>query len=535
MKHKLPAALGICASISAIQIAFANPVAISLTPLTSIRTGIFDESAAEIVAYDASSQKIFIVNGAEDKIDIADISDPTDVTVLTSLDVSGKGGPNSVAVKNGLVAVAVQGASAKKRGTVKIFKTDGTFVEEVTVGYHPDMVTFTPDGKSILVANEGELEDLEDPGSFDPEGSVSVINLRVKPKKRHPHHHTSPRRKAIEISFRKFNHGYHRNRLDSSIRVGITPGSKVSQDLEPEYITVSPDGCTAWVSLQENNALAIIDLRTNSVSKLVGLGFKNHSQNGNGMDASNKDGAINIQPWPTLGMYQPDTIVSYQAQGETFIITANEGDSRDFEEARVKDVSLDPIAFPDWETLQEQTNLGRIKITTANGDIDGDGDYDRLYTFGARSFSIHNSKGERVFDSGDQFEQVLATSLPENFNSTNDENGSFDDRSDDKGPEPEALTVGTVNGRTYAFIGMERTGGIMIYDVTNPVSPFFVNYQTQRDFSGDPETDSAGDLAPEGMTFIPADQSPNGKALLVVAYEVSGSTTIFEVGPTSQP
>ncbi len=510
---------------------------LTLNPLTSIRTGIFDESAAEIVAFDRDSNRLFIVNGASNTIDIADISDPEDVIVLDSILITGSGSINSLAVKNGLVAAAIEGESAYERGVVRTFTTEGEFVREYRVGFQPDMVTFTPDGQKLLVANEGEIADSGDPSSFDPEGSISVIDLRVPVRKRGYYFWSAYRaqRAVTEIFFRKFDTPRRRARLDPSIRASITPGSRVSQDLEPEFIAVSADSQTAWVSLQENNALAILNLRKNTVESLVGLGFKNHSQNGNGLDASNEDEEINIQPWPVLGLYQPDTIATYQAQGETFVVTANEGDARDFEEARVRDLELDPVAFPDREFLQLDENLGRLRTTTANGQIDGNETFDRIFSFGGRSFSIHNARGQRIYDSGDEFEQVLAEELPEAFNANNDDNDSFDNRSDDRGPEPEALAVGEVEGRNYAFIGLERVGGIMIYDITNPFSPFFVSYQTQRDFSGDPEEDTAGDLGPEGMTFIPRSQSPNGKPLLVVAYEVSGSTTVFEVDLTTLP
>jgi len=474
-------------------------------------------------------------------MDIADISDPTNVSILDSIDVSGKGGVNSVAVKNGIVAAAIEGSSARERGVIRTFTTDGVLLNEFQAGFLPDMVTFTPDGKTLLVANEGELEDSDDPDSFDPEGSITIIDLDVKPQKKNQYlwrRYRAKRqaaRQVTELSFRKFNHPRIRKKLDTSIRASITPGASVSQDLEPEFITVAADGKTAWVSLQENNALAIVDLRTKSIQELVGLGFKNHSQSGNELDASDRDDQINIQSWPILGMYQPDTIKAYQAQGETFIVTANEGDSRDFEEERVEDVILDPIAFPNREELQKEANLGRIRITNANGKVDDNDTFDRLFAFGGRSFSIHNSRGERVYDSGNQFEQIIAELIPDAFNSNNDDNDSFDSRSDDRGPEPEALAVGEISGRMYAFIGLERVGGIMIYDITNPAAPFFVSYETQRDFGGDPEIDTAGDLGPEGMTFIPAEQSPNGKPLLVVAYEVSGSTTIFEVDFTVSP
>jgi hypothetical protein len=267
------------------------------------------------------------------------------------------------------------------------------------------------------------------------------------------------------------------------------------------------------------------------ITSIVPLGFKDHSEAGNGFDASNRDDAINIQTHPVFGMYQPDAIATYEVQGETYVVTANEGDARDYdgfsEEDRVKDLDLDPTAFPDADTLQADENLGRLNITTTLGDTDGDGDYDQLFAYGARSFSIWDAEGNLVWDSGDQFEQKLAALLPDDFNATNDENDSFDNRSDDKGPEPEGVTIGRVGSRIYAFIGLERVGGIMMYDITDPDNPQFVNYVNNRDFSGDAEAGTAGDLGPEGVLFIDQDQSPTGQNLLVVTNEISGTTTVY--------
>lgn len=256
----------------------------------------------------------------------------------------------------------------------------------------------------------------------------------------------------------------------------------------------------------------------------------------NGLDASDSDGAINITNWPVLGMYQPDALASYEVKGETFIITANEGDGRDYdgfsEEAEVKDLVLDPTAFPNAAELQADETLGSLTVTTANGDTDGDGDFDKLYAFGGRSFSIWDTQGNLVYDSGDDFEQITAALLPENFNSDNTENNSFDSRSDNKGPEPEGVAIGAIDDHIYAFIGLERIGGVMVYDVTNPESPTFIEYVNNRNFEGDALAGTAGDLGPEGLTFIAAEDSPNGKPLLAVANEVSGTTTLFEIANT---
>ncbi|UYV13252.1 MAG: choice-of-anchor I family protein [Phycisphaera sp.] len=481
-------------------------------------SGAFDEGAAEIVAFDTRSGLAFVSNALANTVDALDISDPNSPTLAFTIDLAPYGaGVNSVAVSNGLVAVAVEADPKQDPGHVAFFDTDGTFKAAVEVGALPDMVTFTPNGRYALVANEGEPND---DYTVDPEGSVSVIRIR-------------PGREIRQSDVRTAGFGRIRDRhLDDSVRI-FGPGASIAQDLEPEYIAVDPNGRTAYVVCQENNAIVTIDVRSARVTDIWGLGTKNHAMAANAMDASNRDDAINIATWPVHGYYLPDTIATYTAGRRTFIVTANEGDARDYdgfsEEARVGDLDLDPDVFPDATTLQLDENLGRLKITTTAGDTDGDGDFDRLFSYGGRGFSIFDTTGRQVFDSADDLERITAMLIPDNFNSTNDENDSFDNRSDDKGPEPEALALGTISGNTYAFVGAERVGGIFVYDITDPRSPVFESYTNSRDFSGDPELGTAGDLAPEGIVFVSAADSPTGEALLLVAHEVSGTMAVYRV------
>ena len=246
-----------------------------------------------------------------------------------------------------------------------------------------------------------------------------------------------------------------------------------------------------------------------------------------GLDASDRDSKINIRDWPLKGLYLPDSIASYQAKGNTWLVTANEGDAREWpglvEESRVSALTLDPTAFPNGATLKQNANLGRHTVTTTLGDVDGDGDFDQLFTLGGRSFTIWSTTGERVYDSGSQFERITSYDSPANFNASNN-NSTLDDRSDNKGPEPEGVAVGEIDGRTYAFIGLERIGGLMMYDVTDPSAPFFVDYLNNRNFAA-----GTGDLGPEGVHFIAANDSPNGRPLVVVANEISGTVTLYEV------
>ena len=491
---------------------------ITLNVLGSYRDGAFDESAAEIVSYDPASQRVFLINGDKKTVDVLDISDPTNPTFINRIDISSfGGGANSVDVSNGKVAVAVEADESTEDGQIVLFDVDGNFKKAFPAGSLPDALAFSPNGKLIVVANEGEPND---DYTIDPEGSITIINLETD--------------RVKQVNFKRFNR-YKRLFRIKGIRI-FGPNASVAQDLEPEYVAISDDSRTAYVALQENNAYAIVDLRRGFVKRVIPFGFKNHRLYGKGIDASNRDDAINIQNWPVYGMYQPDAIATFKKNGQTFLLTANEGDSRDYdgfsEEARVEDVVLNPYWFKNAETLQLEENLGRLKITTTMGNsFYGPEEYEFLFSYGARSFSIWKANsGRQVYDSGEDFEQITGDLIPDYFNSNNDDNDSFDNRSDDKGPEPEAIEVGHVNGRDYAFIGLERVGGIMIYDITNPYNPKYVDYVNNRNFDADADTEQAGDLGIEDIRFVPADKSPNGKPILITGNEVSGTVTIFEIG-----
>ncbi|MEW8453491.1 MAG: choice-of-anchor I family protein [Candidatus Thiodiazotropha sp.] len=501
-------------------------VDLNLSVIGQYQTGVFDDGAAEIVAHDRRSQRLFAINASKNTVDVLDINDPTNPLLMGTIDATALGGgANSVAVHKGLVAVAIEAEDKQAPGVVAFYDAvDLNLIDTVPVGSLPDMVIFTHNGKHLLVANEGEPND---DYTVDPEGSISIIDLK----------HGVSHAKVRTADFTRFN-----AKADELKAQGIRifgPNASVAQDLEPEYITVSKNSKRAWVSLQEANALALVDIRRARVMKLLPLGTKDHSLPENALDVSNRDDMINIASWPIKGMYQPDAITSYKFRGRTFIVTANEGDSRDYdgfsEEERVGDLVLDDTAFPNAASLQKNENLGRLKITTVDGDSDGDGDYDEIYSYGARSFSIRNARGKLVYDSGDDFERITAALLPDDFNSNNDENDSADSRSDDKGPEPEGVTVGKIEDRTFASVGLERVGGIMVYDITNPHRVRFVQYLNNRDFTVDAQLpdDSTnplvGDLGPEGIAFISEDDSPVESPLLVVGNEVSGTTTIYAI------
>ena len=489
--------------------------ALSLEVLGSYDTGLAnieeESTASEVVA--VRGERMYVVNASDVSVDIVDIGNPASPRLLKRVDLSGYGaGINSVDVSTrNLIAVALEPGNKTDPGAIAFLTPAGNVIRTARVGALPDMVTFTPDGRRLLVANEGE-PDCYGEGCTDPVGSVSVVTV-------------VPMRPELPVA----TIGFDGIDLPAGVRV-FGPGASAAQDLEPEYITVSADGRSAWVSLQENNAIAALDLEANEVREVFALGYKDHGVAGAGLDASDRDSAINIQPWARVkGMYQPDALASFTVDGETFVVSANEGDARDYEgfaeEERARDLRntagySDIAGIPGIDT---NAKLGRLTVTSARP-FGADGN---IYVFGARSISIWNgTSGELVGDSGDQLEQWTAQAYPAFFNSNNDED-NFDNRSDNKGPEPEGVAFGTIGANRYAFVGLERIGGVAVFDLGDVTSPQMVAYANNRDFvaGGVPAPDSG----PEVVRFVSADASPDGEPMLVVANEVSGTVTLWRI------
>ena len=442
---------------------------------------------------------------------------------------------NSIAISGNLLAVAAENDVKSSAGAVLFYDISAAtpvFVKAVKVGALPDMVTFTPDGGMLLVANEGEPES---DYSVDPEGSVGMIAITAG----------VAADQATLVGFNLFN-ADQAKLAAQGVKFAAPAGTTVAQDLEPEYITVSSDSKKAFVSLQENNALAIVDLAKKQITKVVALGFKDYSQAKNAVDVSNRDG-VKLSTYPGVyGMYQPDTLASYNWKGATFILSANEGDARDWdgysEEGRISSLKRSADLTALQAGFYDANGLGRLNVSKAMG-LNAQGEYDALYAYGARSFSIWDQNGNQVFDSGSDFERISSGVHAELFN-TNHTVVEGDSRSDDKGPEPEAVTIGQVGDKTYAFIATERLSGIFVYDISNPYDTKFVDYFHNRNFDAVYEIDDdtvpaavsgdyqqAGDLGPESLVFVPAADSATGQALVLMANEVSGSLTVFEVSP----
>ena len=523
----------------------------------------FDGSAAEIVDFDPATAQAFVVNAQAGGVDIYSLAAPANPTFVEELNVAADvaaaidgiaaadlGAVNSVAIhsaSNTMVAV-IAAAPETNNGYAAFYQaSDGTFLAAVEVGALPDSVAISPDGNTVVVANEGQPS-----GDYtiDPDGSISVIDISAGAS-------TVAAANVTSVTF---------DALVAADIPGVRisgPGGDIAAALEPEYVAISDDSATAYVSLQENNAIAEVDLATGTLTDVWALGFKDHRSPGNELDVSNRDDVINIRNWPVYGVYMPDSVATYTVNGVPYVVTANEGDSRDYaahvDELRIKDIGgtnslslplADVLTFGadynqdgvvDASDFLENEALGRLKIITdlgvtgANCDATGTAPqnctYEALYAFGARSFSIFNAESQTlVFDSGNDFERITAERNPAGFNASNDSNAG-DDRSDDKGPEPEGVELAVIDGRTYAFINLERVGGVMVYDITEPERAEFVQYVNDRDFAlADADLDAGvTDLGPEITHFVSAEDSPSGNALLLVSNEVSGTLAVYQI------
>ncbi len=533
----VPAFAGANASpVDTVAAAEASPPQLSV--LASYNSGS-GEAGAEIVAFDTTTASMLVTNGVLVRVDIVSLADPASPALVRTLDLSGFGSSvQSVAVAGGVGVAVVGGATVLDKGKAVFFDVaTGEVRSSVEVGVLPDSVTFNAKGDIAVVANEGEPRCVTEGGrtpttdpleAENPEGSVTVISVRNRGRWT----------RAQQVTFGRFNSEQKRAALiGAGVRVGTWPGSTVAEDLEPESATIVGD--KAYVTLQENDAMAVINLASLKVIDILPLGTKDYASTGEVFDASDKDLAFNQQVWPVHGMYMPDGIASMTAPwGQPLLLMANEGDTRSYysgmdnaevagqgcftDEARVKDLPLDPGVFGDTATLQAQAALGRLKVSAVAPSHTAAGLYDSLASFGGRSLSIRDLQGKLIWDSGSMFEAIVHTADPTQWVTSATTpawaTAPYDSRSDDKGPEPEGVVVGRHRNRQYAFVGLERAGGVVMLDVSRPTAPQFVQWAT-----------NGGDISPEGLAFVPAGVAPGGKALLLAANEISGTTTVFQL------
>lgn len=492
----------------------------------------FDKGGTEIVKYNPKNGYAYSVNGDKEALDIIDVKHPgkdgaINLVKRIYLQDNGieAGDLTSVTVhpSGDYVAVSAPAVDKTKPGHVVFYGSNGDYINNVTVGSLPDMVTFSKDGKYLLVANEGEPSD---DYTVNPPGSVSVIDVTGGP---------------ANVNGNNVRTAMFTKEHQEGIRALGPNAEDAYLNIEPEYIAVDSQSKYAYVTLQEVSAIAKVDIAKGQIVQVKGLPYKDHSLAQNAMDVSDEDGKSELRRVPVLGLLQPDGIDTYDYNGETYLLIANEGDSQDYEgyseEKRVKklkdDIQLDVRYYQGYTQAElddmvenglfDDEQLGRLKVTTSHAFKDGNGKYNALVSYGGRSFSILRASDlEMIYDSGSDIEQRVLDLLPERFNANYEtaDDIKVDDRSDDKGPEAENVVVGKVGSHSYAFVGLERVGGIMIYDITNPNEPYFVKYLYDPDNK---------DISPEGITFESAEDSPNGKPMLIASFELSGTTSAWEL------
>ena len=621
---------------------------IRLSHIGRYQSGQYLESAAEVIAHHAESNIIYAVNALSGKINLIDISVPTSPntgaeatsTINLAADVLADqtnlvdsadklGAANSVAIHGDIVAIALESKPKQDPGFVVIYSvTNGVpaYQRAIKVGALPDSLAISPDGNYVVVANEGEpSQDY----TIDPEGSINVIDISggIASAKNtiinfSAYNDTEVTSGAGETAVTTITAA--EALLDSKSRVGARAqrifggDGQIAKDIEPEFVAIHPDSKEAYIMLQENNAYATVSLSAEpKLESVKGFGFKDHMVKGNELDFINDD-KIMLGNVPLRGVYMPDGADTFtDRRGLTFLVTANEGDSRVYpdcasfgyptasdtpkdgddecldssgneikdgdvytDELRIKDA--DDVIFStaalggifadqnDMENKEHPMTLRSFKIIKDMGieatqagtpctsvmeaEPKEDCTYTQMYSMGGRSFSIWNAvTGTLVFDSGNDFEEITANILgPTGFNWDKEQHvaafsgsksfsgdGTFgEDRSTKKGPEPKAIEIATVGSNTYAFIALEATGGVMVYDITTPEFSKFVQYINPRDFTRDANTvdglASVGDLGPEDIKFISAAESPNSLPMIAVGNEVSGTISLFNISIINQ-
>lgn len=501
-----------------------------LTHLGSYSTGYSDQDGgvAEIVSYNADNEKFYVVNGKTKTLDIVSLAGLSangteqSLTLDKRVDVSEMidgfafGDITSVAVDTAhdRIAVAVQAEDYSTPGAILLLDYDGQYLAHYQAGVQPDMITFTPDGNKVLTADEGEPREGYESGT-DPKGSVTIVDLSA----------AEPEPKTVTFD----DWDARRSELVAA-NVLLKNDLNPSQDFEPEYIAVSSDGKTAYVALQEANAIATLDLENGTFTSIDSLGFKDHRLDGNEIDANKEDKEANLKWENLMGVYMPDGIAIYEKNGKTYLLTANEGDASEWEEYKnITTVQIGTVMDDGKEQAVEVEVLDKTKmegLPTVPSQVN--------FILGGRSFSIYevtDSGLRQVYDSGSDFETITAQAYPDYFNASN-KNNKLDSRSDAKGPEAESVTVCQVGSKTYAYIGLERIGGVMLYDITDPTEPAFCDYINSRDFTvsfpGEGTDPAQGDVSVEGLCAVPAAQSPTGYPLLLAANEVSGTVAVYQ-------
>lgn len=545
---------GLPTTASAEEAAFPNTI--DVKKIAGYSTGLTekDGGVAEIVKYNPENQKFYVINGKNQTIDVVSLAglktgtEGQQLKKEKSIDIGESVNDDSftygdltsidVNTEKNVIVAAVQDKDYAANGKIVVLDYDGNLKKSFDVGVQPDMVKMSADGAYILSADEGEPRAGLGDGIVDPDGSVSIVNTETG-----------------KVNIVKFTDA---SVIEDGVHIRYGGKENAVKDFEPEYIALSPDHSKAYVTLQENNAIATIDVASGTVQSVKSLGFKDHSLPENALDANREDKEAHFEQLPIRGVYMPDGIAYFEAGGEGYLVTGNEGDATEWGDEDDGNEFVNVADFEDWKDQITDFNptlfkgLNEKEARDAFNRMKDNEDYDKLevltdrgndaiYTLGGRSFSVWKADTmEQVYDSGSDFEKITAERLPDYFNWSND-GAETDKRSAKKGPEPEDVKVGMIGDDVYAFVGLERISGVMSYNISNPTDAGFANYVNTRDFEAELESTAddedhwvpAGDVAPEGLEFVPAEVSPTGRPLMIVGNEVSGTVAVneYQVAP----
>jgi len=524
----------------------ANEATVKITEISAI--SLDGEGSGEIATFHPGSKRIFATNGVKNAIDIFDISNVAAPKKVGSLSLSPYGNDvTSVAAGRDVVVAAVlvtetfsaTGAPSTPNGKLVVFDTNGKVLSSPDIlGVLPDSVTFAPNGTTALVAIEGQpvcakddpattaKEDTDYLKASDPEGGVSIVDL------------TNPAAPVVKFAgFKQFN-------VAQMKAKGIAVSSvvnNVAKDFEPEFIT-AVDNKYAYVTIQEANAIGKLDIEAASFESVTRAFESKLSVTAR--DTSDRDSGAGPRNYANVvGASQPDAIASFKVGSGHYFVTANEGDAREYtclnDDQRGSSLKVDSRRFPNWSTLSASAALGRAKVNPTIGDRDGDGDIDTIHLRGSNSMTMYRN-GIALWDSGELLDQIQIKAFGvANINGSHSlssdkstMNYVGQDRSDDKGSEPEGVAVGMVGNTRVAILGLERMTALAVFDITQPRSPVFQEWLQMLPAKATPAKD-VKHWSPEGIVFVPADKSPSGKALIITSYELSGSISIHQIEPRS--
>nr|WP_298147691.1 hypothetical protein [uncultured Pseudomonas sp.] len=387
--------------------------ALELKPVSVYQSGF--PLGSEIVSVQASSMRVAVSNSVEGLVEILQLDPTTGLQRLArhTLVDQGMGEITSVAwhPHENIFAACIRDNDGLKNGRVELRSAaDGTLLKSLEVGVWPDSVAFSPAGDYLLVANEGEAYVHDGQGFRSGDGAISLIDLREGVMQARHRLIALPDLAGLAGATQAEHQRLLERVIDGEelkVPFGTSP-----EHIEPEYVAFSPDGTRAYVSLQENNAVAVVDMARGELSKVFGLGTVRHAADvlADGRYEPNAE---------LFALREPDAL-AVSADGR-YLVTADEGDS-------------DP-------------KIAKIAAGLPSG--------------GGRTISVFDSiSGELLGDTAGQLDDMAAKA------------GVYPDlRSPNKGSEPEGVVSFDAFGKRLAVASLERADALALIDLDRPAQP----------------------------------------------------------------